>query len=1439
MFFTLYLKDLVFLVLRESKGWPICEKYHVQKVNQQIVNHQKAAQKKLTKRKISDESSLSMDNINYFTDQKLLENELVLDKEYPITFFSHFNLQIFRTTISSDFFSNIKNHYRACPLLCFTFINNNGTVYFCFCCQSHCGIIELSNDIDKNLQILDFNEYLSNKHSNNYVLLPLAENDVTLFQTHFNIDCSEFYFRGETIDFEQNHCDRLELNNLFNFKSNSNNEQIGEMKTIEDFLFITKDTIMDYFHNRLKCPSDNFIDVLFKFPYIGSMTNHAFDEFILIRAIGEGATATTFLTVHKETGFHFILKRFNQKAQKQYLSELSQYKSINHQSFALCYGYIKRNRMKGINSCLILQYYPNKSLESIIGKEFDVTQKIIIVLQILFGIDYLHSIGKTHRDIKPENILLDSDLNAYLCDLSSCCEVSKISPDDNVGSFGYLSPEQLEGFKYSFQVDLFAFGYIIYELFSGKRIPQIYSAVGLIDAVLNQKFPKLNIKIPLIDELYKKFMIYIPEFRSDTFISIQRIKEILDSSDKLQINTFSLETVQSIFNNLYLNHVRENSNNENTKNAFSQKDEGLNFLVEERFSEGFSSVIRHFLPQARNNEEKAQFIQMAAESSYSEISKNISESMKYLEEQVNKEGDKKNIITSITYLGNEKLPEDHAKKIAFLEQKVQEGDQIAPVFLQLEMINQGTKFDSPIPIIQMIQGIQMITENKFDEASKVFSDPKIAQDANSLFYKGYTKYRPNRNGERFVKEAISLFTEAAEKGNVDAMHLLGEIYLTGDGIETDEKKGVEFLEKAAKFGSMAAIGRLGSCYLEGVVYEKNLKKAFEMLSQAVKADDPLSYGNLGDYYYYETNEIDKAMKCYEQGAKYYPEESYLLAKKILLERKFKYDPQKAKLLLENAIQRGGSTIINDSKNMLAMMYMNREIDCNKKDNSFPDYYIDLFHNNNDRKAFQLFEEVEISKYADYNQTFRIKGLEELQAKKYKTAAFYFESSAKDFKDPVANFYIGLLFDEKIIPSDPEISSGNYYYDGMNAGSPRSGVCLVRNNYQLLKKNKKLAKEIYTKMHIYGYNYASYKLSKLLLKRNKNKMDIEKGVEYLKIASRRGSRVAMYKMAEYYFKGSFGFKSDTRKSLKWLKKSAQKGFNQAIENIGIWYIEGLHVKRNLMKAKKYFNMLPSCRNVEQYYYEIIDFEGTNEEKIDFLIQMIEKDNFSLISRLLLFQSSDELHEKIMTCIEKARLRHPKNNLILSALVISKILTGKINWDEITFLTSQLTSEEHLYEASGLIGKKLVECKMYDRALPFLEAAIHLDNFDDKVVFSLGFLYTKLGFTENKAENINETSPNEAYQNENVEKAKQLYLEKLSNKKMAELIVDLWDLFKCSSKPLSYSSIKITMHYNILIENSLAIDWESDHQEEFEQLFELTEDEADEVEKLFLANISSEQ
>ena len=84
-----------------------------------------------------------------------------------------------------------------------------------------------------------------------------------------------------------------------------------------------------------------------------------------------------------------------------------------------------------------------------------------------------------HRDIKPENILLDEFNNIKLTDFGLAKEIKgEERLYECVGTPGYLAPEVLEAGMcernecdgYSFEVDAWACGVVMYTLLVGKLI---------------------------------------------------------------------------------------------------------------------------------------------------------------------------------------------------------------------------------------------------------------------------------------------------------------------------------------------------------------------------------------------------------------------------------------------------------------------------------------------------------------------------------------------------------------------------------------------------------------------------------------------------------------------------------------------------------------------------------------------------------------------------------------------------------------------------------------------------------------------------------------------------------------------------------------------------------------------------------------------------------
>ncbi|MBQ7681280.1 MAG: sel1 repeat family protein [Oscillibacter sp.] len=103
--------------------------------------------------------------------------------------------------------------------------------------------------------------------------------------------------------------------------------------------------------------------------------------------------------------------------------------------------------------------------------------------------------------------------------------------------------------------------------------------------------------------------------------------------------------------------------------------------------------------------------------------------------------------------------------------------------------------------------------------------------------------------EKNYIQALSLFRQAAEQDNAQALCMLGKCYESGNGVVKDMAQALQYYHQAAELGDADAQTCLGRCYMYGKGVPKNLRTAKDWLQMASNDGDELTHFLLAETYY--------------------------------------------------------------------------------------------------------------------------------------------------------------------------------------------------------------------------------------------------------------------------------------------------------------------------------------------------------------------------------------------------------------------------------------------------------------------------------------------------------------------------------------------------------------------------------------------------------------
>src|SRR6202790_5354266 len=190
-------------------------------------------------------------------------------------------------------------------------------------------------------------------------------------------------------------------------------------------------------------------------------------------------------------------------------------------------------------SYLVMEYLEGETLADRLRKgPLPLEQVLKCGIEICEGLEKAHKSGVIHRDLKPGNIMLTKS-GAKLMDFGLAKPVLPASPPSSgltqtlatpqhpltaegtvVGTFQYMSPEQVEGKEADARSDIFALGAVLYEMATGKRAFEGKTVASAMAAVLERDPAPISsvqpMAPPALDRLVKTCLEKDPDERWQT-----------------------------------------------------------------------------------------------------------------------------------------------------------------------------------------------------------------------------------------------------------------------------------------------------------------------------------------------------------------------------------------------------------------------------------------------------------------------------------------------------------------------------------------------------------------------------------------------------------------------------------------------------------------------------------------------------------------------------------------------------------------------------------------------------------------------------------------------------------------------------------------------------------------------------------------------------------
>ncbi len=224
-------------------------------------------------------------------------------------------------------------------------------------------------------------------------------------------------------------------------------------------------------------------------------------KYRLIKKLGQGATSTVYLghdpfadrTVAVKVLKQEILNdpKMGKLHQRQLDNEASLAGKLSHPHIVAIYDALISDDV----SYIVMEYVGGGTLEKhdAPGNLLPIDRVVEYMFKCCRALNYAQFNGVIHRDIKPANMLLTEEGDIKISDMGAALLLDiEQTQVGNIGSPGYMSPEQMRSEVLSHQTDIYSLGVVMYRLLTGHAPFSATNLGALCQQILHTAPPTLR-----------------------------------------------------------------------------------------------------------------------------------------------------------------------------------------------------------------------------------------------------------------------------------------------------------------------------------------------------------------------------------------------------------------------------------------------------------------------------------------------------------------------------------------------------------------------------------------------------------------------------------------------------------------------------------------------------------------------------------------------------------------------------------------------------------------------------------------------------------------------------------------------------------------------------------------------------------------------------------